>query len=100
MNETTYLVVIGILVSVSGVTLRYLFNKITKASELYAKEFIRVDRELDAIRAARDMHCQKCDLQMAGVKEEFKHREDKLYDHGNKLAVLISRIEKLEFRTE
>lgn len=98
MTEAIYGTAILILTGISGFTARYMFLKIAKASELYAKEFVRVDQEMAKINSRIDLNCQKEEMTLANMKEMSDHHGNKLYDHGDKLAVILSRLDKIEFR--
>lgn len=98
--DTIYIIIITILIGISGFTARYLFLKISKATELYAKEFIRVDKEDALLRKDLELMCQSIKLEIEHIKENHKHMGDKLYSHGEKLGSLISRVDKLEYLNE
>lgn len=98
--DTVYLIIITILIGISGFTARYLFLKISRATERYAGEFIRVDKEAALIRKDLELMCQSIKLEIEHIKENNRHMGDKLYSHGEKLGSLISKVDKLEYLNE
>lgn len=98
MTDAVFGAIILILSGVSGVIARYLFVKITRSSERHDLEFVRVDKELAQIRNDLKMHCLEMKLKLEHEEANTKHLSDKVYSHGDKLAVLISRLERIEFK--
>jgi hypothetical protein len=118
MNDAIYLSITGIFIGISSFTARYLYIKLTKASDFYAKEFVRVDKDLALvksdlrentiilrndlnidlaeIRKDLELHFQKNAFEIQRQKETEDHQSKKLYDHGEKIAVLIGRVETIE----
>ena len=70
MEAEIYKYLLIIFIGISGFTARYLFLEIKKASDRYAKEFIRVDLKLADHEKQYALHCQECKFNMAKAKED------------------------------